>query len=121
MSHRFQDYNNGNIYKKVSAFWFTLLGYVAAIVAIELVAKEASSLAIMFVAKLSYVFIFLWLKAKIDDAIWWWKPEYHPDHEFSSKKENFRVLWRGGRLSAIACVAIYYFVEHVIEVIVAAS
>jgi len=121
MDRRFIDINNGTIYKRLATFWFSLLGFVAAIVTIELVAKGIDSLAVSVVAKVSYIFLLFWLQANVNDAIWWFKPEYHPEHEFSLRKENRKALWKGGRYSALICVGVYFFVEHVIEVIAASG
>lgn len=50
------------------------------------------------------------LEAEIG-TVWWWSPRHHLEYEFSSKKENFKELWRGGKYSAIACVAIYFLLS----------
>ena len=111
----------GETSKKIANFWFTLLGYIAAIAAIEVVGVTVNSWIIATVSKLSYVFLFLWLQASINHAIWWAVPSYNPDNMKDDQKPGIKKAWLGGKVSAIIFILIYWFVTHVVEVVVSAQ
>jgi hypothetical protein len=118
---RFMEVMKGGVSKKIANFWFTLLGYIGAIAAIEFVGVAVNSWLIVTVSKLSYVFLFLWLQASINHATWWAVPSYNPDNMKDDLKPGVKKAWFGGKMSAIICILLYWFVTHVVEVVVSAQ
>lgn len=115
---RFKAVMSGEASQKIAIFWFTLLGFIGAITTVEVVGIKIDSLPIVIVSKLSYIFLFLWLQASINQAIWWALPSYNPDLQQGNKEESHKKMWRGGRWSAIACILIYLFITHVVQAVV---
>lgn len=118
MSNRFRDIGMGDTPQKIAVAWFTLLGYMAAIVALEIVATKVDSLAISFTAKLSFIFIFFWLQAQVSKAIWWALPDYRPKDEIADTHEKKRRMKQGGMYSALICIAIYLFTSYIIDLLI---
>ncbi|MBV1880308.1 MAG: hypothetical protein KUG82_01685 [Pseudomonadales bacterium] len=117
MDSRLKEIFSGQTSKTISIFWFTLLSYIATIVALEVIHNKIDSSAVFITAKLSYFFIFLWLKSSVNHAIWWAFPSYNPEYLNTQKNGIKRAEW-GGRVSALIICGIYYFVTHVVSKII---
>lgn len=112
---RLKEFFLGDIPLKLVAFWFSLLGYVGAIVTIEIMASKTDSILISAAAKISYVFVYLWLQFKINHAIWWAFPHYKPSEDGIESTAAYNRLWTGGKWSVIICVLLYLLVNHVVN------
>ncbi len=115
-SSRLKEIFLGEIPLKLVAFWFTLLGYVGAIVTIEIVASKTDSILVSAAAKISYLFVYLWLQFKINHAIWWAFPKYKPGEKLIESTAAYNRLWTGGKWSVIICILLYLLITHLVNI-----
>ena len=105
---------------RLADFWFKFIGYLAGISALTLASETIEDIYLSGAVAFSYFVLFLWLKAKSDNFIWWLMPSGRPQLEerspIFSKKIGFAIL--GGGISGYVTIGAYFFAQEIVQQLV---
>jgi len=119
MGSKFDQVMNGEVTEKVVSFWFALLGYVAAITTIEVLASKVDSLIVWSTAIISWGVLLFWLQVQMNRMVWFLFPRYSPANQRKDDPSAMKRMVFGGSSTAMVAIALYCCVNQLVSIFVA--